>query len=271
MEALHTCWCWKKLVFGDRRQFPLLTCSLVTHKTELHWQLACSPLPPPVLRNLGTAAGFGVRRAPDGLVIAVALRRTIPKNFSFWHLRSESHPFLTAWLSILQPGLNSRPGMTEAYALSTHLQTPAASCTATAPLLSKNPQPKRLTSSPALSPPPGHLVNRFLMRKSFQIHIFRKPKARSPVIPPMQAFPRPHFTWVPKVLHSGGVGREMPSSALCLSDLWSPDELGHMIKILLSCSISSYIFQAKKYTGETKPSYAEISPRKIGYLTITCF
>ena len=150
-----------------------------------------------------------MRRAPDGLVIAVALRRTIPKNFSFWHLRSESHPFLTAWLSILQPGLNSRPGMTEAYALSTHLQTPAASCTATAPLLSKNPQPKRLTSSPALSPPPGHLVNRFLMRKSFQIHIFRKPKARSPVIPPMQAFPRPHFTWVPKVLHSGGVGREM--------------------------------------------------------------
>ena len=39
-----------------------------------------------------------MRRAPDGLVIAIVLRRTIPKNFSFWHLKSESHPFLTAWL-----------------------------------------------------------------------------------------------------------------------------------------------------------------------------
>lgn len=69
----------------------------------------------------------------------------------------------------------------------------------------------------------------------------------------------------------GGWGEGPPSSALSRLDLWSPDELGHTIKILLSCSISECIFQVKKYTEETKPSHAEISPRKIGYLTITCF
>lgn len=62
----------------------------------------------------------------------------------------------------------------------------------------------------------------------------------------------------------GGWGEGPPSSALSRLDLWSPDEL-------LSCSISECIFQVKKYTEETEPSHAEISPRKIGYLTITCF
>lgn len=99
------------------------------------------------------------------------------------------------------------------------------------------------------------------MRKSFQIHIFRKPKARSAMIPhryrrfPIHISPgcqRYSILW-------GGAGNPI----LCSLPLgpWSPDELRHMIKIL-SCSISSYIFQAKKYTGETKPSYAEISPPK---------
>ena len=133
---------------------------------------------------------------------------------------------------------------------------------------------EHLTTCPRLSPPSRHLVNRFLMRKPFQTHIFRKPKATSLVIPPVYAFSLPRFICVLKGLHAGGAGgwgKGPPSSALSRLDLWPPDELGHMIKILLSCSISSYVFQVKKYTEETKPSYAEISPRKIGYLTITCF
>lgn len=40
------------------------------------------PPPPPVLRNLGRAAGFGVRRAPDGLVHSNSTAENYSKELS---------------------------------------------------------------------------------------------------------------------------------------------------------------------------------------------
>lgn len=79
------------------------------------------------------------------------------------------------------------------------------------------------------------------------------------------------FIRVPKRFHLGGAGvGQILLLSLSLGPL-APRQAWHVIKVVLSCSVSSYISQVKKHTEETKPSYAEISPRKIGYLTITCF
>lgn len=60
VEALHTCWCWKKLVLGTEGSF-------FAHSALGNIQdrapLAARLLPSyPAVSNLGRAAGFGVRR-----------------------------------------------------------------------------------------------------------------------------------------------------------------------------------------------------------------
>lgn len=114
-------------LWGCGRQFPLFTCSLVTHMTEL---CRHSPAVTPHSQAPQETCRVWDEEALDSPL----------------QIKSNVLPFCVLKLilsslpgfPILQLGLNSRPGITKAHVLSTPLQTsPAAGSTASAWLLSR--------------------------------------------------------------------------------------------------------------------------------------
>ena len=73
---------------------------LLLGNTQDRAALAARLLPPAPARpqEPGESCRVWGEKSSGGSSYSNSTAENIPKNFSFWHLKSESHPFLTAWL-----------------------------------------------------------------------------------------------------------------------------------------------------------------------------